>query len=342
MRRSERAAVLLLIATLALPAHAQREPDARATVEGIVSTAETGAPLAFARVSGGVRHATSDDEGRFRLCRVAPGSVAIAAVASLHDTAVVNVTLAPGKTLQVNLALQRVPPGRGSFLIGPHSYGRGAQREAAFFLDGEPVVIDSSACATPHPGVRLVTEVPEDIDFIRILSREEAIAEYGTDPGGRVVWITTRGAQAPKRAAGGAASVAIQTVLDFRANWVGDSTAVDACSVYKVLGSPPDFPSRLQPSVRSLLDRTSGVCAEGGVSAQQPLNYVRVDSIAFDGDSAALVYVEVRKQNEQRYFETYNLGGLDRDLPLGWVREVRTWGVGRLYPVRPGRGQPPE
>jgi hypothetical protein len=202
--------------------------------------------------------------------------VAIVAVASLHDTAVVNATLASGETVQVNPALQRVTPGRGSFLFGPHSYGRGALPEPAFFLDSERVVIDTSACANPPPGVRLVTEVPEDIDSIRILSREEAIAEYGTDPGARVVWITTRGAQAPKRAAGGAASVAFQTVMDFRANWVGDSTAVDACSVYKALGSPPDFPSGLQPSVRSLLDRTSGVCAEGGVSTQQPWSYIRV------------------------------------------------------------------
>lgn len=140
----------------------------------------------------------------------------------------------------------------------------------------------------------------------------------------------------------GPAAVALNTLLDFRAHWVGDSTRFDACSVHHALGRPADFPAGLLPSVLPLLDRTSQPCAEDArrTRVQRPASYVRVDSIAVSGDSTARVHIAVRKQSEQRYFETYDLGGLNRGLPLGWVREVRVWGISRVYAVPPGRNPP--
>lgn len=134
------------------------------------------------------------------------------------------------------------------------------------------------------------------------------------------------------------ALVALNTVMDFRVHWVGDSTRVDACSAYRALGNADDFAAGFLPSVLPLLDRTSEPCAEdpSRVSNQRPLTYVRVDSVVVNGDSTARVHLTVRKQTEQRYFETYEVGGLNRGPPLGWVREVRVWGVTRDYLVRPG------
>lgn len=143
MRFSARASALALAAVVALPpaAHAQQgEIDTLAAVGGIVSAAATGAPLPFARVSGGGRHDITDDAGRIRLCGITPGIVAIVTVAPMHDTAVVEVTLAPGEVVEVNPVLREAPRGGGSILLGPHRYG-GAHRverpPPAFFLDGE-------------------------------------------------------------------------------------------------------------------------------------------------------------------------------------------------------------
>jgi TonB-dependent SusC/RagA subfamily outer membrane receptor len=69
-----------------------------------------------------------------------------------------------------------------------------SDRLPMYFLDGERVVIDSSACATPPPGVRLVTDLSAHaIDSIQVLPREEAAALYGPEAADGVVLITTHG-----------------------------------------------------------------------------------------------------------------------------------------------------
>jgi hypothetical protein len=80
--------------------------------------------------------------------------------------------------------------------------------------------------------------------------------------------------------------VAINTVMDFRAHWVGDSTRFDACSIYEALGTPENFTEAILPSVLPLLDRTREPCADDAsrASEQRPLNYVRVDSFSISGD----------------------------------------------------------
>lgn len=138
---------------------------------------------------------------------------------------------------------------------------------------------------------------------------------------------------------GDAVARALNTVMNFRLYWMGDSTRVDACSVYQALGSPEDFPVRVGSSVRPLLDRTTEPCVAGDssrVTVRWPLNYVRVDSVSVSGDSTARVHLTVRKQSEQRHFETYDVVDIARDRPLAWIREVRIWGIAREYLVRPG------
>lgn len=157
-----------------------------------------------------------------------------------------------------------------------------------------------------------------------------------------VVALTPLSAGAQQRP--GPVVVALNTVVDFRANWVGDSTRLDACSVERALGSAVDFHAAgMLPEAQALLDRVSDPCAEDSSRApvRRPMNSVRVDSIVVSGDSVARVHVTVRKQSEQRYFETYDVGGLNRGAPVGWIREVRVWGIMREYPVRPGGPQPP-
>lgn len=125
---------------------------------------------------------------------------------------------------------------------------------------------------------------------------------------------------------------AVNTVLDFRLNWVGDTTPFNACSVYMAAGNPADFPAGILPPLARGLDRAGAPC-EGRISgtpgAWTP--EVLVDSIAVRGETAT-VYVTVRK-GEISYYEEYSLVN---PMANRWgMNQVRTYGAMREYPVRP-------
>jgi hypothetical protein len=167
-------------------------------LEGIVTAADTRAPLAFAFVTtAGGRHTTTDNDGRFRLCEVSPGEVTVVVVATLYDSAVANVALAPGETAHVNLVLERDTALPATILLRPVSSVPRHVSTPVYFLDGERVVIDTSACARPPLGVRLVTEVPGDLEAIYVLRGDDAVAQYGAGARDGVVVITTRGGRGP-------------------------------------------------------------------------------------------------------------------------------------------------
>ena len=127
---------------------------------------------------------------------------------------------------------------------------------------------------------------------------------------------------------------AMNAVMDYRARWVGDSTVFDGCSVYAALGRPAAFPAGINPQLVRLLDRTRDPCAAdpGRALSRYPRHVVRVDSLAVM-DSTVRVDLTVQK-GERKYRERYLVGALSTG---GWVREMRTWGVVREYPVRPRR-----
>jgi hypothetical protein len=127
---------------------------------------------------------------------------------------------------------------------------------------------------------------------------------------------------------------AVNRVLEYRAFWVGDSTRVDACSLFQSLGQPTGFPAGINPQVAFLLDRASEPCADDPQRAARswPRAVVRVDSVTA-GDSVVRVRLTVMK-GENVYREAYSVGALDRG---GWIREVTVTGLMREYLIPPGR-----
>lgn len=134
-------------------------------------------------------------------------------------------------------------------------------------------------------------------------------------------------------------TAAVNTVLDFRLNWMGDATPFNACSVYTATGSPEDFPAGILPPLARGLDRSSAQCegrAPGTPGAWTP--EVVVDSIAIHGETAA-VYLTVRK-GELSYHEEYSL--VNPSATRWGMQEVRTYGAFREYPARPLAPASPE
>ena len=127
---------------------------------------------------------------------------------------------------------------------------------------------------------------------------------------------------------------AANEVIAFRVNWMGDSTPFNACSVYRAAERPVNFPEGISLPLRSALDQTATPC-EGRRSSGVPGAWtpeVTVDSVTLAGDTAAVVFVTVRK-GEISYFEEYSLRSAR---PGHWsVPEVRIWGALREYPIRP-------
>ncbi len=139
---------------------------------------------------------------------------------------------------------------------------------------------------------------------------------------------------APEAAAQGSTTslAAVNEVIGFRVNWMGDATPFNSCSIYESAGSPADFPEGISPPLRRVLDRTERPCEIR--PPQVPGAWtpgVTVDSVAVSGDTAA-VFVTVRK-GEISYHEEYSLVS---GLPGQWsTREVRIWGALREYPSLP-------
>lgn len=126
---------------------------------------------------------------------------------------------------------------------------------------------------------------------------------------------------------------AVNTVLDFRLNWVGDPTKFSACSVFDAVGRPADFPRGVLPPLLRGFDSTTPNCTARhpeASSASRPR--VAVDSVTLQ-DNSATAYVTVHK-GEQVYREDYYL--INRTPGVRWgLREVRVWGATRVYPSHP-------
>jgi hypothetical protein len=134
----------------------------------------------------------------------------------------------------------------------------------------------------------------------------------------------------------------VNAVLDHRAHWVGDSTRVDACSVYEALGRPANFPAGINPNLIPLLDRTRDPCAADSarVTVRWPPRFVRMDTLQANGSAGPYVALTIVK-GEYRYREHYTLRTWQSGGTIGaGVREVRTYGLLQAHLVPPRRRMP--
>ena len=119
----------------------------------------------------------------------------------------------------------------------------------------------------------------------------------------------------------------VNAVLGHRAHWIGDSTRVDACSVYEALGRPLDFPAGINPDLVPLLDRTRDPCAGDStrVAVRRPGRFVRFSRVQANGNAAPYVELQITKSPysyQERYtLHTWESGGSI----LVRVDEVRTY-----------------
>ena len=177
----------------ASPALAQPNP----IISGTVVDARTGRPVPNAVVSAGPRHTDTDNEGRFRLCRVPATVTSVSIRAWRHVADTVPVEWYGGEAAELSIALRPDSVPRGSILLNRRTSPRGGKPAAMLIVDGEWTFIFRDGCETPPPGVRTRDHLsPADIEAIHVLPRDEAVARFGPEGAHGAVFITTRGAAA--------------------------------------------------------------------------------------------------------------------------------------------------
>lgn len=118
-------------------------------------------------------------------------------------------------------------------------------------------------------------------------------------------------------------------VMGYRLHWIGDSTAFDACRVFRVAGEPADFPAGIMQPLRVLLDQPVDPCRRT-TSSTAPRNRVVVDSLSA-GDSLAHVFLTVRR-GERVHRENYILRTPRAQPGFVGVKTVTLWGSVQFYP----------
>lgn len=131
---------------------------------------------------------------------------------------------------------------------------------------------------------------------------------------------------------------ALNAVIGYRLEVIGDSTAFDACSVYHRIEPQEQVASGLLPGFRDWFVASTKPCVEGVRVDRRRETRVLVDSLAL-AESTGRVWVTVRR-GEQTHREEYWLVNPIRGLVWGVTRVVLS-GVTRTYWVRPDGPQPP-
>lgn len=146
--------------------------------------------------------------------------------------------------------------------------------------------------------------------------------------------ITLSAAPAHAQTTGPTAAAALNRVISYRHSWLGDTTRVDICGAFEVLGRPSTFPAGLTDPEHRLLTGDVKECVAGRLSpaAQAAGRFVYVDSISTT-DSTATVILIVRR-GEYTHRETYALAGGASRGGLG-ITNVTLWGATRS--TAPGR-----
>lgn len=135
------------------------------------------------------------------------------------------------------------------------------------------------------------------------------------------------------------ATTVIGAVMEYRLNWIGDSTTFDACRAFRVAGEPADFPAGIRATVRRLLDERGDPCrrhgaARGADASKQRI--VLVDSLV-QRDSMAYVFLTVRR-GEKTHRENYIMR-VAPERGFAGVKSVTLWGNIQVYqpPQQPSR-----
>jgi hypothetical protein len=176
----------------------------RRMVKGVVVDATTGAPVPRVRVAASERRITlTDDEGRFTLCRLEPGTVMITAVLNRHDS----VTAAASTTdpAPITLALtrnaapapSRAVAGSTRIILRPVD---NAYQTIGLVIDGRRSVFSPSGCGEPAGGIPVVeqigVEAHEVVNIEAVKGGSSFSPEFGLPLHGILV-ITTKRAPAP-------------------------------------------------------------------------------------------------------------------------------------------------
>jgi hypothetical protein len=128
---------------------------------------------------------------------------------------------------------------------------------------------------------------------------------------------------------------AINAMISVRRSWLNDSTVIDACSVYRVAGTPQQVAAGLLPGFRDWFLASAKPCENAPKVDPRYEKRVLVDSLALT-DSTGQLYVTVRR-GEETHREEYHLV---RPTPRStdWaVRRVVISHMSRSYWVPPGR-----
>lgn len=184
-------ALALLLALAPAGAGAQTEQ----AVSGVVLDVRTGAPIKDVVVSSGRRYTGTDDAGRFRLCRL-PADEPVVSIYRSGYAEQHTVVREGGARLEVVLHPDSTPP--GVLDRSRRRHGLPAAPPPIFILDGERILLLSSGCEEPRPGVRVLDEVPmHDVEEISVLRGEEAVARFGPEAEHGAVVIRTRKPPSP-------------------------------------------------------------------------------------------------------------------------------------------------
>ena len=189
----------------AAPAAAQLASQERGMVTGVVVDAATGAPMTRVHVAASERRNTlTDDEGRFALCRLEPGTAMITAVLDRYHS--VTVAASTTEPAPVTLALTRdttPPEPRPADLASTRIILRpidGEYQTIGYLIDGRRSVYSASGCGEPRAGIPVVEQAgvePHEIESLEVVKLDGTVSpEFGLPLHGVLV-ITTNRAQTP-------------------------------------------------------------------------------------------------------------------------------------------------
>jgi hypothetical protein len=157
---------------------------------------------------------------------------------------------------------------------------------------------------------------------------------------GILLALTALAAAAPPaaRTQADGAMGALEAVVAWRVNWVRDTTAFDACSLYDAAGRPATFPAGIAPRFEHLIQGAATNCgsAAGQVrpTPSASLHLVVIDSMRL-GEAQGRVWATIHR-GDAVHREDYVLARGRQ-----WsVTEMRTWGAETVSYLRPAACPP--
>ena len=136
-------------------------------------------------------------------------------------------------------------------------------------------------------------------------------------------------------------TIVLGAVMEYRLNWIGDSTSVNACQVFLAAGAPANFPAGIPVAAQRLLDGRVDGCGgtKPGAGPGGLRRTVVVDSLR-PADSLAYVFVTVHR-GELTHRENYVLRTPTSRPDFAGVKSVTLWGAIQIHPTSAATGCSP-